>query len=191
MPSLVSRRFLAFLSAVALTSAACGDDGLGEASIPNVVDTVTIGALVGTPISVPSGFSVTAFQARGGAVRTDQTSMFDFAFNIDGGGRPVFLPVAVLGLGSNTAVEPGLQTSTLAFGDILQAPNGSYVSEDTVHFAVGDRLVIRSRVCFLGVPQYGKMEILALDADARTVTFRFLTNNNCGYKNLIPGIPSE
>ena len=36
---------------------------------------------------------------------------------------------------------------------------------------------------------YGKIEILAIDPVARSVTFRYLVNNNCGYLGLEPGLP--
>lgn len=186
----VCRRLRILAPVLVLATAACGDsNGLADPIFTNVIDTLTLGALVGTPISVPSAFSVTDR----GAIRSDQTSTFDFAFNIDGGGRPVFLPLSVLGLGTKTASDPGLRVSTLAFADITSAPSGTYVSQDTVPFAAGDRFVVRSRIAcgLLGVPQYGKLEVLAVDNGARTVTFQFLTNNNCGYKNLTPGLPTN
>src|SRR5690349_12778620 len=89
----------ALLPALVLASAACGDsNGLSDAFFANVVDTVTIGALNGTPISVPSAFSVVERRP----IRLDQSSAFDFAFNVDAGGQPVFLPLSVLGLGTQT-----------------------------------------------------------------------------------------
>jgi hypothetical protein len=184
-----ARPFRRLLPAL-LLAAACGDsNGLQDAIFANAVDTVTLGALVGTPIAVPSAFSVTERRA----VRSDQTSAFDFAFNIDADGQLVFLPLSVLGLGSNTTADPGLRVSTLAFADIVQAPSSGYVTQDTVPFTVGDRFVVRSRITcgLLGVPQYGKLEVLSLDETERTVSLQVLTNNNCGYKDLTPGIPED
>lgn len=178
------------LSLASLTgTAACGDNNnLPDALIANVVDTVTIGALVGTPISVPSGYAVA-----GGPIRTDTTSSFDFAYNIEPSGRHVFLPLAVLGLSTEARVDPGLRSTTLAFDAIAEAPSDGYVTRDTVPFSVGDRFIIRGRVvcAFLGVPQYGKVEVLAVDEQARVATLQTLTNTNCGYKGLEPGIPEE
>ena len=57
-------------------SVACDDTGLVPAGFPNVVDTVTLYALQGTPISTPSAFDISS----GAAVRTDQGFPFDFAF---------------------------------------------------------------------------------------------------------------
>lgn len=175
---------------VALISAvgACGDNGLGPASDPNVVDTVTIYAKDGTPISSPSAFSISERLA----IRTDQSSAFDFMFNIDGEGRPVFLPLAVLGLGSGSA-DPGFKATTQTFDEITVAQRDNFVTSDTVAFIAGDRFIMRSRVVCttLNLPTYGKMEVLSIDPAARSVTFRYLVNINCGYIGLQPGIPEE
>jgi hypothetical protein len=183
------RRSLFLLPLAAAVGLACNSNGLAPAIFTNVVDTVTIGALVGTPITVPSAFSVSDSRA----VRSDQTSAFDFAFNIDQGGHPVFLPLAVIGLVPKTSAAPGLRTTTLAFADIVSAQSDGYITQDTVHIAVGDRFFLRSRIAcgLLGVPEYGKLEVLAVDESARTVTFQVLTNNNCGYRDLTPGLPDN
>src|SRR5260221_4809658 len=136
------RRSLFLLPLAAAVGLACNSNGLAPAIFTNVVDTVTIAALVGTPITVPSAFSV----SDGRAIRSDQTSAFDFAFNIDQGGQPVFLPLAVLGLVPKTSAAPGLRTTTLAFADIVSAQSDNYVTQDTVHLAVGDRFFLRSRI---------------------------------------------
>lgn len=169
--------------------AACGSSSdLSPASEVNVVDTTTFYAIQGTPIPAPSGFSMPERHP----VRTDQTTAFDFAFSIDTGGQPVFLPLALLGLGS-TSANPGLQASTQAFDSIRVAPHDGYVTDDTVPAEVGAVLVGRSRVVCgsLGVPQYGKFEVLAVDTTERSVTMQFLININCGYLGLAPGIPEE
>ena len=41
----------------------------------------------------------------------------------------------------------------------------------------------------LGVPLYGKIEILGFQDS--TVTFKVLANKNCGYKDLLPGLPKN
>jgi hypothetical protein len=58
---------------------------------------------------------------------------------------------------------------------------------------VGERYYVRSRVVCtsLSVPQYGKLEVLGIDPAVRSITFRILNNNNCGYRSLQPGIPDR
>ena len=41
----------------------------------------------------------------------------------------------------------------------------------------------------LGVPLYGKLEILSFQDS--TVTFKVLSDLNCGYKDLLPGLPAN
>lgn len=168
---------------------ACSDpNSLPNAQVPNVVDTTTISALTGTPISEPSAFSVSIGQP----VRTDLSAEFDFAYDmIDG--APVLLPRAALNFPSDGRLPPGLLKADVAFDAMVEAESNGYLTRDTVAIAVGDRFYARSRVVCtsLGVPLYGKVEILAIDTPARSVTFRFLTNENCGYIGLEPGIPEQ
>src|SRR5687768_7584030 len=101
MPTI--RRLVTLLALLVL--AACGDDdNLPDPTEANVVDTVTVGSLTDTPITTASGFSIAL-----GAVRTDLTANFDFAYDIQGTpetGQSVVLPRAALGLTSNGAAEP-------------------------------------------------------------------------------------
>lgn len=175
------------LASLLLAAAAAGcsdDDRLGDPTTPNVVDTITIGALVGTPITTPSGFSVLT-----GSVRTDRTADFDFAYNISDG-QHVFLPRAVLGIVSATA-NPGLQRQEATFDAIEVARSNGYVTEEPVPVAVGDRYVVRSRVVCsaLGVPLYAKIEVIGFEDNL--VHLKTLANTNCGYKGLEPGLPDR
>jgi len=184
-------KFVSLGPLVALTLAAgCGNNGLGNAGIENTVDTVLVGALVGTPISVPSAYGINPGVA--GPIRTDQSSQFDFAYNILSDGRRVLLPRAALRLVTSSA-EPGLQPSEDAFDEIDRAPLNGYLTLDTIEVAVGQRYVVRSRVACtsIGVPLYGKIEILAFDDTDRRLTFRALANTNCGFRSLQPGLPED
>lgn len=172
---------------LAAFAVACGDDdNLPEPTEENAVDTVTIGSLTGTPITTPSGFSV-----EDGPVRTDQDPGFDFAYNIEAGGRKVFLPRAALGLPSSTTADPGLQRRDETFDEIVVARSNGYVTDEAVPVAVGERYLVRSRVICgsLGVPLYAKIEILALEGNSADL--KVLANRNCGYKGLEPGFPDR
>lgn len=171
---------------VAALALACGDDdNLADPSEENVVDTLVIGSLTGTPITTPSGFSVVD-----GTVRTDLSAAFDFAYNIETGGRRVFLPRAALGLPSATTADPGLQRRDETFDAIVVARSNGYVTEEAVPVEVGERYLVRSRViCSQSVPLYAKIEILAFEDS--TVTLKVLANRNCGYKGLEPGFPDR
>jgi hypothetical protein len=180
----------AALGAMLVAATACSTDNLATATTSNIVDTVTIGALLGTPLTVPSGFSV----SEGRPIRTDQTSQFDFAFNVSGTTsqpRRVFLPRALLGFQNSGTADPGLlKVTDRTFDQIDLADLNGYVAADTVPIGVGDVLIARSRiVCSSGVPQYGKLEVMSFQE--LSVTFRVLVDSNCGYRSLQPGIPTK
>jgi hypothetical protein len=171
---------------------ACSDDPFGTASVANVIDTVTLGALEGTPISVASGYNISV-----GAVRTDDPNVgvsFEFAYNVrklsDGTYQRVFLPRAVL-VGSGTTADPGLLRQDKTFDEITRAASNGYTADSAVPLEVGQRFLVRSRVvCVsLGVPLYGKLEILSFQDS--TVTFKVLTDLNCGFRDLNVGLPEN
>lgn len=175
-----------FLAAVVGACSSTAD--LPDPTLSNIIDTTTVWALQGTAIADPSGFSIPDRIA----VRTDQSAAFDFAFNIDASGKAVFLPIDLLGLGSVSGTNPGLLITTQPFDSVRFAVTGdSYVSDDTVNVVVGSTYYARSRiVCTtLAVPMYGKIEVLSVDPEARSVTFRYLVDSNCGYLGLEPGYP--
>ena len=173
---------------LALTLAAgvaCNDDGLGDPDRANVIDTITLGSLTGTPIVTPSGYAV-----ENGAVRTDLTTGFDFAYNIEPDGRRVFLPKAALGLPSTTTADPGLQRRDESFDEIVVARSNGYVTDEAVPVQLGERYLVRSRViCSSSVPVYAKLEILSFEDSL--VNLKVLANSNCGFKGLEPGLPDR
>lgn len=178
-------RNFSVLVALALAAGCSDNNGLIEPTNANLVDTLTLGALEGTPIQTPSAYSVSS-----GVVRTDQSPDFEFAYNVDSTGRRVFLPRKVLGLSSTSGADPGVQATTASFDAIKVAPSNGYTVDSAVTVEVGQRWLVRSRVfCSIGVPQYAKLEILSFQDS--TVTFKVLADNNCGYKGLEPGLPNR
>jgi hypothetical protein len=185
-------RFLRLSGYLALGVAiACNNpNALGDPTEVNTVDTVTLGALEGTPISTPSGFNIAT-----GALRIDTSVNFEFAYNVrrlsDGTYQRVFLPRASLGLPSTTTADPGLQAREQTFDEISRAPSNGYTADSAVPIEVGQRYVVRSRVICgnLGVPLYGKLEILSFQDS--TVTFKVLADLNCGFRDLLPGLPNN
>ena len=182
-------RGLSVLVPLALAAACSDSNSLGDATEVNAVDTVTLGALEGTPISTPSGYRIST-----GAVRTDQTVEFEFAYNVrrldDGSYQRVLLPLAALGLTATNQVEPGLQRREESFDDITHAPSNGFVTDSAVPVQLDERYVVRSRVvCSIGVPLYGKLQILSFQDS--TVTLQVLTDQNCGFKGLLPGLPED
>lgn len=185
---------LAFgLSAAAGVGAAsaCGDPFGQNATIENSVDTVILYALRDTPIRLPSAYNM--LQPAGAqAVRTDTTSQFDFAFDIDSAGQARIYPAGALGLSR----EPGLQLMDRTFEAVRRAPDDGYRADSSITVAPGDVFVARSRVTqlfcvYVAVPRYGKFHVLALDPTNRSITLESLVDLNCGFRGLEPGIPGS
>jgi hypothetical protein len=174
----------AVLAVAVVLFAGCADDNLPEPNFHNSVETFTLGSLTSTPVTVASAFSIPDNQV----VRTDQTTGFDFAY-VRAGGRDLLVPLDALGLGSRSS-NPGLLVTAQSFDLMVDPPNDGYITSDSLEVAVGDVLVARSRVaCYLGVPQYAKIQVKSIDAAAGTLTFDAVANVNCGYRSLALGLP--
>src|SRR5690606_16609646 len=174
-------RYIPILAVLAL--AACGDQ-LPEAVFENTVDSHVLGDLNSTPLLVPSAFSIPA----SGTARTDQSAVFDFAY-LRHDGRHYLVPLEGLGIVWRNP-DPGLQKSGLTFEATVDPPRDGYLTSDSLEVQVGDVVVARSRiVCSIGVANYAKLLITAIDTEAGTLSFDALININCGYRSLSLGVP--
>jgi len=177
----------AILGFAVLTS--CNNSlGLPPAAIANVVDTVTLYALTNTPFYTPSAYSISGAVS----VRTDVSTAFDFAFDIRARGGPQLLPTGAAGLPTSS----GLLVSTQSFDAITEAPTQeNYEATTALSVNAGDVVLVRSRpqpcVSISSQPLYAKLHVLTIDQTARTVTFEIMSDQNCGYLGLAPGLPSR
>jgi hypothetical protein len=171
-------------------SLGCGDSlGLPPPNFANVVDTTTLFALQGTPISSPSGYDMVSLSTS----RTDLGQLFDLAFDIDQMGRALIYPASALGVQN----EAALRVSSDEFDRIDRAPTEGYQADSAIVARADLVFLARSRAeatfCgFLGrIPRFGKFHVLAVDSDARSVTMELLVNVNCGYRALTTGLPAN
>ena len=175
------------LAAVAFL-ASCAEDDLPSPTIENVVDTLTIGALWGTPVGTPSAYRMLESHL----VRTDLSAAYDFLYDVDPDDGPTLYPAEVTGVIPPSSSNPGLQFADVAFDSILSARSNGYITDAPIPVDSGSVLYLRSLVtCGLGVPYYGKMEVLSIDTVAKTLTFLVMVNQNCGYRDLDPGLPQN
>jgi hypothetical protein len=183
-------RHLLAAAAVALATACDDPNELPDATFQNVVDTVTINAVRGTPPNAPAGFDLVDSRP----VRLDQTIAFDFLFDFTDDLEPVFVPIDLLGLVAEGSVPPGFIPQTVPFEAIEEAVRNGYSQGDTLRITEGDVLMARSRLTcssYGGLPLYGKLHIIDVDSTARQVTFEHLVDLNCGYLGLTPGLPQR
>jgi hypothetical protein len=171
---------------------ACGDPfALPRASLVNIVDTVSLYALSGTPPRTPSGYFLGNYLVPPVPVLIQNGDGFDFAVDLDSAYRPKLLPTGALRLGRAS----GVQLTTLPFDSIKVAPAGGFQLDSAVTVDVGGRAIVHSRnvSCSFGIPAvyYAKIQILAVDTATRRIDFQILVNDNCGYRGLEPGVPSR
>ncbi|HVH08290.1 MAG TPA: hypothetical protein VM736_00705 [Gemmatimonadales bacterium] len=185
------RRLVAVTAGVtglALVAAACSNpSALPAATLASVVDTVSLYALRGTAITLPSAYSLQNTTA----VRIDQTVALDFAFDYDSVGEPAFFSTGALHLGSAS----GLLRATGSFDAITLAPTTGYILDKPLALDTTTVLYVASRplTCLFGltVPLYAKVRVLRLDPVAKRVDFLILVDQNCGYRGLATGLPTQ
>jgi hypothetical protein len=172
-----------------IAAAACSDPFANKATFENVIDTTTLYALRDTPIRLPSAYSLLDRKA----IRSDTTSAFDFAFDIDAGGKILIYPAGALGLPR----DPGVQIVDRRFEEIKSAPEENYINDRPIEVAINRVFVVKSRpsfnfCLFFGqFPRYGKFRVLAVNREERSLTLELLVNINCGFRSLEPGLPSS
>jgi hypothetical protein len=183
-------RYVILVLACAL-AASCGNPFELQAYILNVTDTVSLYSLSGTPVWLPSGYSIAARQA----VRTESAPALDFAFDIDTSGRAVLLPTGAMKLGR----QSGTLLSAQQFDSIQFAPTGNYNLDSAQVVTENTVLILRSTPvsCTIGVTSYyyAKLHVLTIDTTSaptgRRLDFEILTNRNCGFRGLQPGLPKH
>jgi hypothetical protein len=169
-------------------SSGCGDPFGQKAQFANAVDTVTLFALRGTPIRAHSAYDMYTLSTS----RTDTTSGYDFAFDLDSTGAARVYPGGALGL----AKDAGLQLMDRTFDAVSSAPETGFATDTSIVVAKGDVFVARSRTSslycvYVAVPRYGKFHVIDIDTTARSITMEGLVDLNCGYRGLDPGLPGS
>lgn len=171
--------------------AGCGGDiTLGPAVFENRTDTLQLWAATGTPVFRPSAYIISTKSP----ARLDQISYFDFLYDITPSGEPILLPLAAVASTGTALGNPGLLPTTTPYDSILVAQQTGYVTADTIPIRVGDVFFARSRpssACFLGIPYYAKLQIIRIKDEDRSLFIRILSNINCGYRSLEPGLPKK
>ena len=185
--SLTGASFASFALGL-LTIAACGNTGLQPGVNANTVDTVSLYALDGTALDLPSAFRI----ASPHVLRTDQGSDFDFVFNLTPGNTAVLLPTGALHLG----IGSGILVVKAPFDSITVVPGGSYIDSMPVKVDSGTVAVVHSRAVSCPVTAslsflYAKLQVMKVDTIARRIDLIVLTNQNCGYRSLVPGNPTR
>jgi hypothetical protein len=185
-------RFIVLAVAAAVTTVvfvdACGNStGLPAAVTPNTVDTVSLYAIRGTPLTAPSAYSLQSKQT----VLLQDGTVLDFAFDFDSIGEPALFATGAIHLGTAS----GLQRSTTGFDAVKLAPTGDYIFDKPIALDTGTVVLVSARptLCVFGitVSLYAKLRVIRVDSTARRLDFQILVDENCGYRGLEPGLPTQ
>lgn len=194
--------FLALLAPLTVAVlGACGDDGnfTQDATTTNVIDTADVYALSGSAPEKRAAYEL----GSGTFVRPLLGELsgivnFDIAFDINGEGKAVFLPVRALvpfaPAPASGAPSVGLLKSTSSFDVIQKAPTRGYVLDTAQVAAVGETYLMKlvTAGCIYGEPLYAKFVIDSIFPAQRRMVVRVLANRNCGgYRSLTAGLPKD
>lgn len=120
------------------------------------------------------------------AVRTDQSTAWDFVFAMDPGLGPTLQArESVVGVESTA----GIQDSNSEFDLLILAPAEDYTQSEPVPIAVGSVLVVRSRqssALRARCRVFGKLEILSIEGSPAAATIKYVVNPNCEQQNIEP-----
>jgi len=128
----------------------------------------------------------TAFQVNGArTVAPSQSGVWDFVFWIADDGDPQFRARDMIASGESDA---GLAAVNVGLAQLEEAPQEGYATDEPVPADSGAVYAVRGAPDpNIGCRYYAKIEVVAVDTAAGTVTFEHLVNPNCGSRNLLPG----
>jgi hypothetical protein len=117
---------------------------------------------------------------------------------MDAQGHMTLYTVRYVAGGLSAAHSVAMQHVSSTFESLEKAPQTGYVSDSLFTANVGDVFAIQTSdpsACSFSVFSsviYAKVQVLAVDPNARTVQTRFTVDPNCGFFSLIPtGIPKD
>ena len=120
------------------------------------------------------------------AVRTDQSTAWDFVFAMDPDLGPT-LQARESVIGQESAA--GIQNSSSEFDFLILAPADDYTQSEPVLISVGSVLVVRSRQSASVRARcrvFGKLEILLIEGSPAAATIKYVVNPNCEQQNIEP-----
>ena len=180
---------------VAVILSACGDPTSLKASLPTLVDTLSVFALSGTPPSYPSGVSIVARQA----VRVDGFASFDVAFDIDASGNAIIYPVKLVVSSPGGSRPVGMLKSAGTFEQVVEAPKTGFEKDSALVMAAGEVVVVETPhnssgdLCQFALSPnlYAKIVMDSVNLASRTLYLRIGFDPNCGFRSFVDGIPTS
>ena len=175
--------------------AGCGDDlGLAAFAVRDPVN-LTVYALNGTAQTLPAGVELRGLTV----VRVDPSWAFDLAFDLNASNEVVVHTVRSVSTELVSLPRIGMQTSTLTFDQLIDAPTSGFVYDSLLTVPIGKTVVVdkidpscnRFGGAFLGYNIRAKFVVDSISTSRRAVYVKMLSNPNCGFKSLEPGEPKD
>lgn len=189
-PHPARRATLALVAAFVMLVSACEDPNANKAAFTNADQPFVIAALTGSDVTAPAGLSL----ANRTVVRIDGIFDFDLAFDINGAGQVVVLPVGKVGTPLGGTRFLGLKRGGVSYDQLTEAPKSGYTGDSTMVITLGAGLAIQSQAsnCVYSLTPYtfAKITIDSVNPVKRMLYGRALINLNCGLRQLTPGLPS-
>ena len=180
------------LLAFAVTVAACKDPLNIPGQSENGTQPFFVHALTGSPLITATAI---AFPARAVA-QVDGSYNFDVAFDIDANGNVILMPPELVGQNPAGNRLVGILRLTGSYDNITEAPLSGYTVDSVTVVSRGQPVVVQAQepVCATSNPGapylYAKLVVDSVDVVGRGIYGRAMIGGDCGYRQLIPGIPS-
>jgi hypothetical protein len=180
-------------AAAAAICTGCGALSAPTAQFPNTFTEITVYALNGAPASTPAGIDFLS----GAPVAVDNNLQFNVALDIDSAGDVVVYPARKVANGLSGVIRIGLQKIKTPFDNYDVALKNGYTPDSTLVVPVGTTVGINvydtttCTVYSLGSSYYGKFVVDSINPSLRALYVRLLSDPNCGYTQLTPGIPKK
>ena len=135
--------------------------------------------------------------ASGTLLAADANFIFDIAFDIDGSGNAVLMPMRVVSSGLASTHTVSLQRTTESFDGVGSAPKNGYHADTSVVVQPGQVVLAQSQdplVCgssLTGTTIYAKLEVTSIDMPNRQLTVRYTVDPNCGFRSFASGVPKD
>jgi hypothetical protein len=190
------RRIVVFVAAMTSLAVACQDVNGPQASTFVVADTLHASAFSGTPTGARSAlglYSARVFPFSPYVFAPDGSLDFDLVFDIDGAGKPVLIPVSKIALCTRTC-QVGVQIVTdSTFDQLTRARSRGYTYDTLTTLTVGTPvyIVAKASLCANDIysnDMYAKLVVDSVHTADRSVFFRIVTDPNCGFRSLVPGV---
>ncbi|MDA1081423.1 MAG: hypothetical protein O2973_07055 [Gemmatimonadetes bacterium] len=169
--------------------AACSDPLALRFNATNFDQPFKVFALSGSGLNDPTGLYLIARNV----VRIDGNFAFDLAFDINSLGQPSIFPVAAVGTPLGGATTIGLKRATKSYDQVGEAPRDGYVFDSVMVVRVNETVVIQAQQqqCAGSFTPYIFVKIVfdSVNAGTRELFGRTMINNNCGSRQLSPGVP--